>query len=90
MAGEDNTANVPPMLSNAWKTNKHGLPYSGGWAEHPIYYLSQMTAAENTYKAMKQWNAPGTKWGEFPTKYPHYWRIVNKVLELRKDEKRWR
>ena len=72
------------MLDYAWRTNKYGLPYAGGWMEQPLPLLHQMTAAENTYNAFRVFSHPSTKWGEMPEKHPHYWKIILQVLELRK------
>ena len=83
-AGEDSSAAVPPMLDFAWKTGKYGLPYRGGWMEQPLKLLNQMNAAEQVYRAVKMFNSPGVRWGDFPNQHPYQWGIVKTVMQLKK------
>lgn len=71
----------------AWRIEKYGSPFSGGWMDWPAGLLMRMNAANNTYFAVSQFlkaakDGKGTKWGN---EHPQLAKIAGEAMALRRE-----
>lgn len=75
----------PPLdLVRAWRIERWGDPFGGGWYDWPAGWLTRMTTALNVYNAFDSFSRVGGggvgKWRE---NNPSYAQVWDKVMELR-------
>lgn len=73
----------PEELSNAFKTEKYGLPLAGGWLEQPFAFMLRLSYAYAVYVAVRSWRN-SSAWKTFKDEHPGRWELVAQVLKLRK------
>ena len=64
------------------------LPKAGGLEDQPAGLVSRMAIVENVYDAQKALRG-ATDFVKFKAKNPDAWRIIEKIIELRKEAARY-
>jgi hypothetical protein len=72
-------------LKRAWRIEKWGDPFGGGWYDWPAGWLTRMNVALNVYNTFASYsrNAQGGKLGEWLDNNPKLQHTYTAVLELR-------
>jgi hypothetical protein len=74
----------PPELTLAWQSRSWGaLPEGGGLRDQRAGDLARMSAALNTYEAVREWRS-AKAWASWSKEHPEQWEIVSMVLRMRK------
>lgn len=74
---------APPELELAWQAKTwHCPPEPGGLRDQRAGELRRMSAAMNTYNAIKSWRQ-STDWVKWSQHNPEDWALVQYVLKLR-------
>jgi hypothetical protein len=72
----------PPELEMAWHADAYGAAAVFGPAGAGLGTLRRMTAAANTYNAMRSFRT-ATNWAAWAEQNPEFWKIKMEVLRLR-------
>lgn len=74
----------PPELELAWQAKQwNALPEPGGLRDQRVGELARMSAALNTYNAVRLWCFT-TEQLRFPERHPDAWEIVSCIIGLRR------
>jgi len=75
----------PEDLQLAWHVQRwRALPKSGGLDNQPAGLVQRMSVLANVYDAVSLWRRE-SNWARWSQENPAAWRIVQMVIELRKE-----
>jgi len=77
----NNSMPIPPALTDYWKNERWGLPYSGGRDEQPIRRLNSMTMASRGYNLMNNFKNSSGGYGEFLNTHPGDAELIGYLLK---------
>ena len=79
----------PHELQMAWRIERWGDPWGGGWMDWPAGMIDKITAAQNVYNAQKAYQSAASagNTADWTKNNATAWKIVSDIMALRRKLK---
>ena len=85
---DDSTLTPPKELIYAWRIEKWGPPWAGGWMKWPAGLMLKMTACLNVYNAVTGSRSFNGSLAEFASVNPDAFERIVAITKLRQEVKK--